>query len=110
MPFEHTPVHHARFGAGEVLSIEGARMCVRFDATGEERTFAFPDAFESFLTTENPLLLSEIQSLLDQKKQTETQRMQELTQRLAQLQEDHKKQVRTTRRRTPAPRAAKVGK
>ena len=110
MPFEHAQVRHARFGAGEVKSIEGARMCVRFDATGEERTFAYPDAFESFLSTENSPLLSEIHALLDQKKQAESLRAQELSQRLAQLQEEHKKQTRSTRARSSATRTVRAKK
>ena len=54
-------VNHKTFGRGTVLSAQGKYFTVKFDAA--QKTFVYPDAFESFLTLSDGTVSEEI--LLD---------------------------------------------
>lgn len=71
-------VNHKTFGRGTVLSAQGKYFTVKFDAA--QKTFVYPDAFESFLTLSDGTVSEEIlldikdvnlkkQQILDQKKE-----------------------------------------
>ena len=70
MIFDNLGVKHKTFGDGTVISQSGKYMTVRF-ATAQ-KTFVYPDAFESFLTLADGTVSDEIKcdiSLAKEEKQ-----------------------------------------
>ncbi len=58
MTLDNLAVKHKSFGDGVVTAVRGKYMTVKFSAA--EKTFVYPDAFESFLTLSNGLVTDEI--------------------------------------------------
>ncbi len=58
MIFDNLEVKHKSFGDGLVISNNGKYMTVRFGTT--QKTFVYPDAFESFLTLSDGSVSDEI--------------------------------------------------
>lgn len=55
--FENCAIKHKSFGAGTVISTDGTHICIRFsDENQTEKTFLYPDAFETFLVLDDELL------------------------------------------------------
>lgn len=49
--FENCAITHKAFGAGTVIFADEVHICIRFsDENQTEKTFLYPEAFESFLT------------------------------------------------------------
>ena len=58
MVFDNLEVKHKSFGEGLVISNSGKYMTVRFGTA--QKTFVYPDAFESFLTLADGTVSEEI--------------------------------------------------
>lgn len=59
MVFDNLGVKHKTFGDGVVTATNGKYMTVKFQAA--QKTFVYPDAFESFLTLSDGTISEEIE-------------------------------------------------
>ena len=88
--FEHAVVSHSRFGAGQVVSLEGTHLRIRFDATGEERVFAYPEAFFRFLATEDAALAGDVSARMAAVKAEKDAALQSLHETVEALNQERK--------------------
>ncbi len=88
--FENTSVRHSRFGEGRVLSLEGSHLRVRFNSTGEERVFAYPEAFSRFLATGDSSLARDVEHRLAAQKAAQDEKTAALAERLSQQEEERR--------------------
>ena len=63
MVLENLEVKHKAFGAGNIVSVNGKYITVKFDAA--EKVFVYPDIFEKFLTLADGTVSEEILNDLD---------------------------------------------
>ena len=63
MVLENLEVRHKAFGAGNIVSVNGKYITVKFDAV--EKVFVYPDIFEKFLTLADGSVSDEILSDLE---------------------------------------------
>jgi len=61
-------VKHTKFGSGAIVDIEEGRVVVKFAEEQEEKSFIFPDAFESYLKLDNSQIQKDVLKQLGQKK------------------------------------------
>lgn len=66
MVFDNLEVNHKAFGKGIVVSYQGKYITVKFDKA--QKTFVYPDAFESFLTLADGTVSEEIMIDIDASK------------------------------------------
>ena len=71
MIFDNLEVKHKTFGEGLVISYNGKYMTVRFSAA--QKTFVYPDAFESFLTLSDGSVSDEILADIKRSKEAKQQ-------------------------------------
>ncbi len=62
MNIENTAVRHIAFGNGIVTAFDGKYITVKFNESGVEKRFVYPDAFEKFLTLADGTVSDEIMS------------------------------------------------
>ncbi len=67
MVLNNLEVKHRSFGDGVITAVNGKYMTVKFSVA--EKTFVYPDAFESFLTLASGSLTEEIENDLKLSKQ-----------------------------------------
>ena len=66
MDFLNRQVFHKRFGRGQIQMQDGKTVTVWFENYGS-RTFIYPDAFASFLQSDDEELMEEVSKALAQK-------------------------------------------
>ena len=66
MDFLNRQVFHKRFGQGRIQMQDGKTVTVWFENYGS-RTFIYPDAFASFLQSDDEELMEEVSKALAQK-------------------------------------------
>ena len=71
MFFDNLAVNHKTFGKGTVVSTQGKYFTVKFEKA--QKTFVYPDAFESFLTLDDGSVSEEILSDIAAAKQEKQQ-------------------------------------
>ncbi len=71
MIFDNLEVKHKSFGEGLVISNNGKYMTVKFGTM--QKTFVYPDAFESFLTLSDGSVSDEILADIKLKKEAKQQ-------------------------------------
>lgn len=64
-------VKHRIYGSGIVIRSNYSKIIVRFDEDSVERTFSYPNSFETFLTFIDPTLQQQVTSIIRQKKESE---------------------------------------
>ena len=48
--FENEKVNHVKFGEGSVMECDGSHIRIVFSYNNVEKTFAYPGAFDKFVT------------------------------------------------------------
>ena len=85
MVLENLAVKHKAFGLGEIVSVQGKYITVKFESA--QKIFVYPDAFENFLTLADGTVSNEIaldieaakrakQAILDKKNEENIRAMQ----------------------------------
>ena len=64
----HERVNHKRFGEGIIIMEEEEQIIVDFAKMGCKKTFQYPEAFECFLSIQNPGLKKGIAADVEDKK------------------------------------------
>lgn len=75
-------VCHARFGRGQIVSVESKRITVSFQEPYGEKRFIYPDAFECFLTVEDADVSAQLTQAIAQKNEELAQKKRDLEARL----------------------------
>ena len=67
--FENCAISHEVFGSGTVMSADETHISIRFsDRKQTEKTFQYPDAFESFLTFAEEEYQNQVMTVLAEKR------------------------------------------
>lgn len=112
--FENCAVTHKAFGAGIVLSADETHIRIRFsDQEQSEKTFLYPDAFETFLTLTDAAQQQQAMSDFTAKKTLLQKKQEERTRYFHQMDlarrkeraEKLKKTRKTTAAKTTKPKA-----
>lgn len=101
-------VVHRRFGRGEITEFAAPHITVRFEESATEKRFAYPQAFEAFLSFESDAMQAQICEDLKAAHETERLKKEALAeaakQREAELIELRKAEIKA--KRTAAARKA----
>ena len=82
--FSGARVKHMRFGDGTLSACDGHTAKITFDS-GEERAFAWPESFGTFITTDDQALLSAAAEARDAKKQSAADQLRRFEESVAAL-------------------------
>ena len=66
--FENEKVNHVKFGEGSVMECDGSHIRIVFTYNNVEKTFAYPGAFDKFVTFQSKEAQQVAESELEQKK------------------------------------------
>ena len=105
-------VSHARFGHGAIETVEDRYVTVAFDKDHVEKTFQYPDAFEKFISAEDPavaaIVKKDLQAAIAQRQKEEAEmsaNIRTALDKIAEVQkqaEEKKKAPRSKSRKTDA--------
>lgn len=104
-------VQHAKFGAGAIVNIEQSRVVVKFaDEEQGEKSFIFPDAFETYLKLDNAKIQKDVLKQLSMKKEQgvldKEIKMQEIQKKEEEIKEE-KLELAKSKKKTAKAAAAK---
>lgn len=64
--FENEKVNHVKFGEGSVMKCDGSHIRIVFSYNNVEKTFAYPGAFDKFVTFQSKEAQQAAESELEQ--------------------------------------------
>lgn len=64
--FENEKVNHVKFGEGSVMECDGSHIRIVFSYNNVEKTFAYPGAFDKFVTSQSKEAQQAAESELEQ--------------------------------------------
>ena len=64
--FENEKVNHVKFGGGSVMESDGSHIRIVFSYNNVEKTFAYPGAFDKFVTFQSKEAQQAAESELEQ--------------------------------------------
>ncbi|MBY9081341.1 hypothetical protein KIH86_19900 [Paenibacillus sp. HN-1] len=97
-------VTHIVYGTGRIVKQEEGRIEVLFTSSSENKTFVYPDAFERYLSMNDPFSQQRVLTDIEQVKQEREER-QRLEQQRAQ--EEAEKKKNESARKAPSKRRKK---
>ena len=65
--FENEKVNHVKFGEGSVMECDGSHIRIVFSYNNVEKTFAYPGAFDKFVTFQSKEAQQAAESELEQR-------------------------------------------
>lgn len=109
--FENCAITHKAFGAGTVISADEAHICIRFsNEKHAEKTFLYPEAFETFLTLTDETFQKQAMTDFAAKKALQKKKQEERTEYFHQMDLARRKERAEKLKKTRSAAAAKTTK
>lgn len=109
--FENCAITHKAFGAGTVVFADGSHICIRFsDENQTEKTFLYPEAFETFLTLDDETQQKQAMTDFAAKKAVQKKKQEERTEYFHQMDLARRKERAEKLKKARKTTAAKTSK